>query len=65
VPVVVNKRLLSAQEASEYLSISRALLYQWVDKKRIPSLKINRRRLFDVNDLDDFVEQLKAEQWKN
>ena len=64
-PVVVNKRLLSAQEASEYLSISRALLYQWVDKKRIPSLKINRRRLFDVNDLDDFVEQLKAEQWKN
>jgi len=61
-PVAINKRLLNAKSAAEYLSISRALLYQLVAKGKIPSVKINSRRLFDVNDLDDFVDKLKKEQ---
>jgi excisionase family DNA binding protein len=60
-PVVVNKRLLDVKSASEYLSISRALLYQLAANGKISSFKINSRRLFDVNDLDEFVEKLKAE----
>lgn len=57
--VVLNKRLLNAKSAANYLSISRALLYQWVKKDQIKSVRINGRRLFDVHDLDEFVEGLK------
>jgi excisionase family DNA binding protein len=60
--VIVNKRLLDVKSAADYLSISRALLYQWATKGKIPSIKINSRRLFDVNDLDEFVDKLKEEQ---
>ena len=63
-PVVVNKRLLDVKSAAEYLSISRALLYQVATKGMIPNIKINSRRLFDVNDLDEFVDRLKREQSK-
>ena len=59
-PVVVTKRLLGAKEAADYLSISRSKLYQWADRNRIPSVRIDTRRLFDVNDLDDFIEKLKT-----
>jgi excisionase family DNA binding protein len=46
--------------AAEYLSISRSKLYEWALTRRIRSLKIDRRRLFDVHDLDEFVEMLKT-----
>jgi excisionase family DNA binding protein len=58
-PVVLNKRLLDIRAAANYLSISRSLLYQWIDKGRISALKINTRTLIDVYDLDNFVENLK------
>jgi excisionase family DNA binding protein len=57
----INKRLLSVIEASEYLSISRSKLYQWLQRGRIPSVQIDGRRLIDVKDLDQFVDDLKAE----
>jgi len=57
--LIVNKRLLDSKEAAKYLSISRSKLYQWADAGRIPSLRIDKRRLFDVLDLDLFVDNLK------
>ena len=63
-PVILQKRLLDAKAAANYLSISRSKLYQWVDRERIRSVRIDTRRLFDVNDLDEFIESLKAEQGK-
>jgi excisionase family DNA binding protein len=57
--VVINKRLLDAKNAAEYLSISRSKLYQWVKKGKIPSITIDTCRLFDVQDLDLFVDELK------
>ncbi|MBN1348961.1 helix-turn-helix domain-containing protein [candidate division KSB1 bacterium] len=56
------KRLLDAKSAAEYLSISRSKLYQWVDAGKIPSVRIDSRRLFDILELNEFVEQLKREQ---
>jgi excisionase family DNA binding protein len=58
--LIVNKRLLDSKEAAKYLSISRSKLYQWADSGKIPSMKLDRRRLFDVLDLDAFVDSLKA-----
>ena len=63
-PVIMTKRLLNVKEAAAYVSISRSKLYQWADKGRIPSVRIDTRRLFDVQDLDQFVERLKTEQRK-
>ena len=54
----MTRRLLDARKAAEYLSISRATLYEL----KVRSLKIGRRRLFDVMDLDFFVETLKKQQ---
>ena len=58
----MKKRLLDVKSAANYLSIGTTLLYQWSAKGKISSLKINSRRLFDVNDLDEFVDKLKEEQ---
>ena len=58
---IINKRLLSVIDASKYLSISRSKLYQWLEKGRIPSVRIDGRRLIDIRDLDQFVDDLKAE----
>ena len=63
-PVILQKRLLDAKAAADYLSISRSKLYQWATRDRIRSVRIDTRRLFDVNDLDEFVESLKAEPGK-
>lgn len=63
-PVIINRRLLDVKSAADYLSISRALLYQLCEKGKIRSLKINSRWLIDVNDLDQFVERIKNEQTK-
>jgi len=51
---------MDAKEASQYLSISRTKLYELLKKKVINSITIDSRRLFDVEDLDMFVNQLKA-----
>ena len=61
---MLNKRLLDVKAAANYLSISRSKLYQWAERERIRSVRIDTRRLFDVNDLDEFIESLKAEQGK-
>ena len=57
--VVIDKRLLDSKAAANYLSISRSKLYQWVDAGKIPSVRIDNRRLFDVLELDEFVNSLK------
>jgi excisionase family DNA binding protein len=64
-PVVINKRLLDIKTAANYLSISRSLLYQWIEKGKIRALKINSRTVIDVNDLDIFIEELKSKQIEN
>ncbi len=55
------KRLLTVKEAAEYLSISRSHLYTLVKSRKIRSLKFGKRRLFDILDLDTFIEQLKSD----
>ena len=59
---ISNKRLLDVKNAAEYLSISRAKLYQWVDAGKIPRVRIDSRRLFDILELNEFVERLKKDQ---
>ena len=55
-----NRRLLDVKSAADYLSLSRSKIYQLVEKGRLSSLKVDGRRLFDVVDLNEFVEELKS-----
>ena len=57
-----NRRLLDVKSAADYLSLSRSKIYQLVEKGRLSSLKVDGRRLFDVVDLNEFVEELKKDQ---
>jgi excisionase family DNA binding protein len=56
---MLKKRLLDVKTAADYMSISRAKLYQWMNSDRIPSFRIDGRRLIDLVDLNDAIEKLK------
>jgi excisionase family DNA binding protein len=50
-----TERLLSAQEAARYLSLSIHTLRTWVCERRIPFIKLGRRVLFRQEDLARFA----------
>jgi len=54
------KRLMNVKEASEFLNINPYTLYNWVSQKRIPYVKLGRRTLFDLNDLEEFISSNKV-----
>lgn len=56
---MVEKRLLTIKEASEYLGISVKGIYNMVNRRQIPFIKIGGRLRFDKIDLDNWVEKQK------
>lgn len=60
---IINKRLLDAKAAAAYLSISRSRLYEWSKIEKVKSIKVCGRRMFDILDLDEFIELLKTKQY--
>jgi len=55
--VTIAKPYLSFEEASNYLSLSKATLYQYTSKHVLPFYKIRRKILFKVTELNEFVEK--------
>lgn len=58
----MRPRLLGLTEACETLRISRWSLYKLINQRRIKTVRVNGRHLIAPQDLDDFVERLRAEQ---
>ena len=60
------RRLITAKEASQYLSLSTDTIYRMAALKRFPYLKIGDRVLFDVKALDHWIEKhmIKEKEWK-
>jgi excisionase family DNA binding protein len=54
-----TKRYLNVKETSEYTSIPVGTLYEWAGVGKIPSIKIGRRVLFDLHDIDKALDKLK------
>jgi putative molybdopterin biosynthesis protein len=46
---------MTVAEAAEYLRIGRHTLYRLVESGRIPSYRIGRKILLDLQDLDDIL----------
>ncbi len=51
------RRLITAKEASQYLSLSTDTVYRMASLKKLPYLKIGDRVLFDVKALDQWIEK--------
>jgi len=58
---VFEKRLLSVEEAAKYLGVQKSTIYSWAWRRKIPSVKMGRRLLFDQQDLDRMIEAGKRE----
>ncbi|MGI8784386.1 MAG: helix-turn-helix domain-containing protein [Acidobacteriota bacterium] len=50
------KRLIGIEEAAGYLGVKKATLYSWAWKRAVPSVKMGRRLLFDLKDLDELID---------
>ena len=48
----IQKRYCSIQELSVYTSLPAGTLYEWASLRVIPSIKIGKRVLFDLQDID-------------
>jgi len=51
------RRLITAKEASQYLSLSTDTVYRMAASKKLPYLKIGDRVLFDIKSLDQWVDK--------
>ncbi len=52
-------RLIGVEQAEVYLGIKKSTLYAWAGRRVIPSVKMGRRLLFDLRDLDRMIERVK------
>ncbi len=57
-----EKRLISVEDAARYLGVKKSTIYSWAWRRKIPSVKIGRRLLFDQEDLDRMIEAGKREE---
>ena len=53
------KRYVNINEVSEYMSIPVKSLYELASQGRMPSIKLGRRVLFDLQDIDKMMESMK------
>jgi excisionase family DNA binding protein len=60
------RRLITAKEASQYLSLSTDTVYRMASLKKLPYLKIGDRVLFDVKAPDHWIERrmIREKDWK-
>lgn len=51
----MKKRYADVKEVSEYTSLPIKTLYEWASQRKIPSIKLGRRVLFDLHDIDQIM----------
>ncbi|MBM2833039.1 MAG: 17 protein [Candidatus Brocadiaceae bacterium] len=57
----MEKRYVNIKEVSAYTSLPVKTLYEWASIGRIPSIKLGRRVLFDLEDIDRLLTSLKRD----
>lgn len=56
-----EKKLLTKQEAIEYLRISMNTLYRLMKSGELPYIKLERKVLFKKEDIDKFIESKRVD----
>ncbi len=54
-----TERYVDIKAVSKYISMPVKTLYEWASMGKIPSLKMGRRVIFDLHDIDRYMESLK------
>ena len=57
--IPVNKRYCTVKELSGHMGVPEGTLYEWACLRVIPSIKIGRRVLFDLKDIETHMEKKK------
>ncbi len=63
--MVVEDRYLTVREASKFLKISISTLNRLINRNKIPSYKVGDRRLFDKDELIEWVRAHKSQKYKD
>lgn len=58
---MANEKYLTVKETSEFLKMSRSTLNRLIKQNRIPSYKIDDRRLFNKNELVEWVRNRRSD----
>ncbi len=56
---VIPERYVNIKQASKYTSLPVSTLYEWASVGKIPSIKIERRVLFDLEEINKAMASLK------
>jgi excisionase family DNA binding protein len=59
-PVSATKRLLTMEQAGEYLGRSRESMQHLVSSGKLPTVRSDRRVFLDLKDLDEWIEANKV-----
>ena len=54
-----TKRLLTVEQAAQYLGRTELAVYQLISHKKLPTVRTDRRVMIDVRDLDRWIEENK------
>lgn len=57
--MTIAKKYANIKEVSEYTGIPIKTLYDWAAQGIVPSIKIRRRVLFDLGNIDSVLESMK------
>ncbi len=60
------RRLITAKEASQFLSLSTETVYRMAAARKLPYLKVGDRVLFDLKSLDHWVDRhmVREKEWR-
>ena len=56
-----NNNLLTGEELSKKIRLTPGTIRVWVSQKKIPHVKMGRKVLFDLEDIQRWVEEKKIE----
>lgn len=55
-----NRRLLSIEQAAEYLCLSKREIYNMIANKKLVAVNHGRRKMLDIRDLDVWIDSNKV-----
>jgi len=60
----MNRRLLNVKELSELTGLSENTIYCWVSQGRVPFVKLGRLTKFDLQKIEEWIEENSVEEKK-
>lgn len=55
-----DESLWDIDEAAKYLKATKDTIYRWIDKKRMPALKVGKKWLFRKEEIDGWLDSLNS-----